>query len=131
MVASFSSRSSKAQSFGDVPGTEMRYLAFATDYDGTLATNGRVEEATVRSLERLKASGRKLLLVTGRHLPDLKRVFPLLELFDRVVAENGALLYDPANREEKVLAEAPKEAFLDALRAERVCFDVGRSIVAS
>jgi hydroxymethylpyrimidine pyrophosphatase-like HAD family hydrolase len=109
----------------------MRYLAFATDYDGTLATNGHVDEATVRSLQQLKASGRKLLLVTGRHLPDLQRVFPKLELFDRVVAENGALLYDPASREEKVLAEAPKEEFLQALRAERVQFEAGRSIVAT
>jgi len=95
----------------------MRYLALATDYDGTLATNGVVNDATVRSLEKLKASGRKLLMVTGRHLPDLQRVLQKLELFDRVVAENGALLYNPASREEKVLAETPKEEFLEALRA--------------
>ena len=109
----------------------MRYLAFATDYDGTLATNGCVDEATVRSLEQLKASGRKLLLVTGRHLPDLQRVFPKLGIFDRLVAENGALLYDPASREEKVLAEAPKEEFLHALHAEGVQFEAGRSILAT
>jgi hydroxymethylpyrimidine pyrophosphatase-like HAD family hydrolase len=109
----------------------MRYLALATDYDGTLATNGVVSDKTVRSLEKLKASGRKLLMVTGRHLPDLQRVLQKLELFDRVVAENGALLYDPASREEKVLAEAPKEEFLRALRAAGVIFDVGHCIVAS
>jgi hydroxymethylpyrimidine pyrophosphatase-like HAD family hydrolase len=109
----------------------MRYLALATDYDGTLATNGVVNDATVRSLEKLKASGRKLLMVTGRHLPDLQRVLQKLELFDRVVAENGALLYNPASREEKVLAEAPKEEFLQALRAAGVIFDVGHCIVAS
>ncbi|HEU0370000.1 MAG TPA: HAD family hydrolase, partial [Candidatus Acidoferrum sp.] len=109
----------------------MRYLALATDYDGTLATNGVVNHATVRSLEKLKASGRKLLMVTGRHLPDLQRVLQKLELFDRVVAENGALLYSPASREEKVLAEAPKKEFLQALRAAGVIFDVGHCIVAS
>jgi len=109
----------------------MRYLALATDYDGTLATNGVVNDATVRSLEKLKASGRKLLMVTGRHLPDLQRVLQKLELFDRVVAENGALLYNPASREEKVLAETPKEEFLEALRAAGVIFDVGHCIVAS
>jgi hydroxymethylpyrimidine pyrophosphatase-like HAD family hydrolase len=109
----------------------MRYLALATDYDGTLATDGRVDDRTIEALERLKASGRKLLLVTGRHLRDLQGVFPRLELFDRVVAENGALLYDPASREEKVLAEAPKEEFLKALLAARVTLDVGRCIVAS
>ena len=109
----------------------MRYLALATDYDGTLATDGVVKEDTVRALERLKASGRKLLLVTGRHMPDLQRVFAKLELFDRVVAENGALLYDPATREERVLAEAPKEEFLKALRDAGVPFAAGRAIVAS
>src|SRR5262250_1735641 len=109
----------------------MRYVVFATDYDGTLAANGRVDESTVHSLERLKASGRRLLLVTGRHLPDLQRVFAKLELFDRVLAENGALLYDPASREEKVLAAAPKGEFLHALRAAGVQFEAGRSIVAA
>jgi hydroxymethylpyrimidine pyrophosphatase-like HAD family hydrolase len=109
----------------------MRYLALATDYDGTLATDGAAKEETVRALERLKASGRKLLLVTGRHLPDLQRVFAKLELFDRVVAENGALLYEPASREEKVLAQAPTEEFLEELRRAGVSFDVGHCIVAS
>src|SRR5215472_6550369 len=109
----------------------MRYLALATDYDGTLATDGRVDDRTIQALERLKASGRKLLVVTGRHLRDLQRVFPRLELFDRVVAENGALVYNPASREENVLGEAPKEEFLKALLAARVTLDVGRCIVAS
>src|SRR5215813_9102810 len=97
----------------------MRYLAFAADYDGTLATDGRVDEATVRALEELKASGRKLLLVTGRHLPDLQRVFARLELFDCVVAENGALLYDPASREENMLAESGNQEFLDSFPTQR------------
>ena len=109
----------------------MRYLAFAADYDGTLATDGAVKDATVRALEDLKASGRRLLLVTGRHLMDLRLAFRNLELFDRVVAENGAVLYNPASREERVLAEAPKKEFLDALRAAGVKFEVGRAIVSS
>jgi hydroxymethylpyrimidine pyrophosphatase-like HAD family hydrolase len=110
---------------------KMRYLALATDYDGTLATDGVVHEETVRALERLKASGRKLLLVTGRHMPDLQQAFSRLELFDRVVAENGALLHDPATREEKVLAAAPTEEFLEALRKAGVVFEAGQAIVAS
>ena len=78
----------------------MRYIAFATDYDGTLATDGHVAEPTLAALEGLKASGRKILLVTGRHLGDLQAVFPQTNLFDRIVAENGAVLYDPTSREE-------------------------------
>jgi len=45
----------------------------------------------VDALERFRKSGRKLILVTGRELEDLESVFPRLELFDRVVAENGAV----------------------------------------
>ncbi|TIT33146.1 MAG: HAD family phosphatase, partial [Mesorhizobium sp.] len=75
----------------------MYFIALATDYDGTLAHEGIVAEKTVAALERVKKSGRKLILVTGRELPDLKRVFPEIGLFDKVVAENGALIYTPAS----------------------------------
>jgi HAD superfamily hydrolase (TIGR01484 family) len=110
----------------------MRYLALCTDYDGTIAHHGRVDDATLEALKELKASGRKLILVTGRELDDLQRVFEHLELFDRVVAENGALIYRPATKEERVLGEAPAAAFVEALRkrgVERI--SVGRSIVAT
>ncbi|TIV90480.1 MAG: HAD family phosphatase, partial [Mesorhizobium sp.] len=71
----------------------MYFMALATDYDGTLAHNGLVAASTLSALETLKRSGRKLILVTGRELPDLKEVFPEIGLFDKVVAENGALIY--------------------------------------
>jgi HAD superfamily hydrolase (TIGR01484 family) len=110
----------------------MRFLALATDYDGTLATHGSVDETTRVALVRLKESGRRLILVTGRELDELLAVFPHTELFDRVVAENGALLYRPAEREEKVLGERPTEAFVEALRARGVGpLSVGRVIVAT
>jgi hypothetical protein len=70
----------------------------ATDYDGTLAHDGVVDDATADSLIAFRLSGRRLLLVTGRELPDLLRVFPRIELFDRVVAENGALLFEPVTK---------------------------------
>src|SRR5687768_12948895 len=109
----------------------MRYLALATDYDGTLATHGTVEDAALEALERLRASGRRLLMVTGRELEDLGGVFPHLDLFDLVVAENGALLYWPATNEERVLAERPPEAFIARLLERGVPLSVGRAIVAT
>jgi HAD superfamily hydrolase (TIGR01484 family) len=109
----------------------MRYMALATDYDGTFATDGSVAPATLAALEALKASGRKTLLVTGRHLDDLRRVFPNIEVFDRIVAENGAILYDPASRDEKLLAEEPPLELLAALRRAGVKFNVGRAIISS
>src|SRR5207248_10223772 len=77
----------------------MRFLALATDYDGTLATDGAVDPETVAALRRLAATGRSLILVTGRQLNDLLRVFPEAGLFDAVVAENGAVLYRPGSGE--------------------------------
>ena len=98
----------------------MRYLALACDYDGTLALNGLVDEPTLAALERLLASGRKLILVTGRELPDLQTIFPHLNLFERVVAENGALLYRPGSREEIRLAERPPDTFIASLKSRGV-----------
>src|ERR1043166_4681563 len=110
----------------------MRYLAFATDYDGTLAHDGKVSSRTLRDLERVKNSGRKLLLVTGRELPDLERVFPEFQIFDRIVAENGALIFNPETNHITTLAERPPERFIEELKARKVSpISVGHVIVAT
>ncbi len=110
----------------------MYYAALATDYDGTIAHDGVVDAATIAALERLRAGGRRLVLVTGRELGDLQLVMPRLELFDRVVAENGALLYCPETRQERTLAPPPPPEFAARLRAMGVNpLSVGRVIVAS
>ena len=110
----------------------MLIAAFAFDYDGTLAENGTVDEATMAALRRLKAAGRKILLVTGRELPDLRRVFSQFEELDVIVAENGALLYLPSTGEERPLAAPPPVEFIAALRRREVTpLSVGRSIVAT
>jgi HAD superfamily hydrolase (TIGR01484 family) len=110
----------------------VRYLALATDYDGTLATDGAVDRETVAALRRLAATGRKLILVTGRQLNDLLHVFPEATLFDAVVAENGAVLYRPGNRETRVLAPPPSSHFVEALRRRRVApLWLGQVVVAT
>ena len=110
----------------------MRYLCLCTDYDGTIAHHGRVDAETIAALEELRASGRRLVLVTGREIDDLLRVFERVDLFDRVVAENGALLYRPKSREERVLGEAPPARFISELQRRGVGrISVGRCIVAT
>ncbi|MER9654232.1 HAD-IIB family hydrolase [Mesorhizobium sp. M0152] len=110
----------------------MYFIALATDYDGTLAHDGIVARKTLTALERFKKSGRKLVLVTGRELPDLKRVFPEVSLFDKVVAENGALIYTPASEEERVISPSPEPKFVARLKKHGVKpLSVGRSIVAT
>ncbi len=110
----------------------MRYHSLACDYDGTIAHNGRVDDETIAALGRLVDTGRRLILVTGRELQDLLTVCPHIGLFDRVVAENGAVVYCPATREEKLLGEPPPEPFVRALRKRGVSpVAVGRVIVAT
>ena len=102
----------------------------ACDYDGTIAEDGRVSEPTARALERVRESGRKLVLVTGRTLRDLREVCPESErMFDAIVAENGAVLYRPGAREVKALGEPPEPALLQALRQRGVGFATGTSSI--
>lgn len=109
----------------------MHYLALATDYDGTIAHDGVVDADTLAALVRLRASGRKLVLVTGRELEDLFTVFNHMDLFDWAVLENGALLYQPATKESRAVAPAPPAALVERLTAAGVPLSVGRSIVAT
>jgi HAD superfamily hydrolase (TIGR01484 family) len=110
----------------------MRFRVIAADYDGTLANDGRVDQETLQALACVRDSGRKLLLVTGRELERLRIVFPQLDLFDLIVAENGALLYHPTTGEEKVLGKGAPAAFVEMLRRSGAnSLSVGRSIVAT
>ena len=109
----------------------MRYSVLAVDYDGTIASHGVVSEETIGALKRVRASGRKVVLVTGRHLPDLKNIFSTLDIFHKVVVENGALIYDPATHEETSLCETPNQQLMDLLNERNVKFDAGRCIIAT
>jgi phosphoglycolate phosphatase (TIGR01487 family) len=107
------------------------YQALAIDYDGTLADQGTVSAKTLAAIHRLRASDKKLVLVTGRRLEELKQVFPDIGLCDLVVAENGALLYWPTTGQIKVLAEPAPARFVQELEARGVPVAVGRVIVAT
>ena len=83
-----------------------------------------------KRLRALAATGRKLILVTGRELRELLEIFPEARLFDYVVAENGAVMHRPATRESEILAQAPPEILLQELRRRHVTpLSVGSSIV--
>jgi hydroxymethylpyrimidine pyrophosphatase-like HAD family hydrolase len=113
------------------PSQGVRFHILATDYDGTIAHHGAVDDATRSALARLRASGRKLIMVTGRQLDDLQRVFPHVDLFDAIVAENGALVHLPAPRTTRLLGERPPEAFIQALRDRGIEPAIGEVIVAT
>ncbi len=110
----------------------MQFQALATDYDGTLAHDGVVDAATIAALVRLKQAGRKLLLVSGRELSDLLTVFPQIDLFDLAVLENGAVIYEPKQKQTRLLAEPPPGHFAAELKSRGVTpLSTGHVIVAT
>src|SRR3954469_25126211 len=109
----------------------MRYVALATDGDGTLLKNNRMADEVAVALERFRAAGGQLYLVTGERVEQLAEL-PRLDLFDHVVAENGAVLFDPATREEVVLCERPPAKLVETLRERGACeVNSGRVVVTT
>ncbi|MGD1949342.1 MAG: HAD family hydrolase [Leptolyngbyaceae cyanobacterium] len=110
----------------------MRYRAIATDYDGTLATDGRVSDTTLIALKRYQQAGGKLLMVTGRELTDLQRAFSELAIFDGVVVENGAVFFHPPSQRLQLLADPLPTEFVTALRTQQVApLNMGHVIIST
>lgn len=109
-----------------------RYTAIACDYDGTLAREGRVEDDTVRELRRLAATGQRLIMVTGRIVDELLTVCSCADLFDCVVAENGAVLYWPeSGKIEPLCAPIPDDFAKDLARRGVKPLAAGKIVLAS
>lgn len=109
-----------------------RYRVLATDYDGTIATRGIVNAGTLAALERARKAGLKLVLVSGRELGSLQRTFDRFELFDSMVLENGAVLYEPSIERERALCDPAPDRLVRALLERGVQpLSVGRVIVAT
>jgi hydroxymethylpyrimidine pyrophosphatase-like HAD family hydrolase len=108
------------------------YRVLATDYDGTIAHHGKVDDATLAALRRVRDAGMKLVLVSGRERESLARTFAAFEIFDFMVLENGATLYEPSTGAVLPLCDPPRVEFVEALRAANVHpLSVGNVIVAT
>jgi hydroxymethylpyrimidine pyrophosphatase-like HAD family hydrolase len=105
--------------------------ALATDYDGTLAHDGAVNEATLKAIKMLKEAGFRLILVTGRELHELRAIFPQITSFDLAVMENGAVLFHPHTGEIEALAAPPPSEFVARLHERGLPLQVGKAIVAT
>jgi hypothetical protein len=110
----------------------MRYQAIATDYDGTLAQDGLVDEATWAAIATYRQQGGKVILVTGREFDDLQQVCPPLDRFDAVIAENGGVAYWPEADQVTTQGEPPPAQFIERLRQAGIDqIHKGRVIVAT
>lgn len=110
----------------------MHFLGLAVDFDGTIARDGVVDVATRDALAAVRASGRRLIMVTGREQHDLVACFPEYAMFDRIVLENGAVLLDPATGQLRMLAPPPDPALVDHLHRLGIAnMSVGLSVIAA
>jgi phosphoglycolate phosphatase (TIGR01487 family) len=106
------------------------FQMLATDYDGTIATDGAITNETEKALLQAKEAGFLLALVTGREFDDLLRVCQQIKIFDLVVAENGAVLYFPVREHIEILASPPADNFILQLIHRNIPFSRGRVIVS-
>ena len=109
----------------------IRLSVLALDYDGTIAVDG-VLDATVRdALAEVRRQGITVILVTGRRMGELRRPIGGLQLFDAVVAENGAVVAHPAARRSKLLAQPPPPIFFQELNHRGIQFEAGECVIES
>ncbi len=110
----------------------MRFRVLAADYDGTVASEGVLGPETADAIRRLRESGRRAVLVTGRILDELLDICDDLDVFDLAVVENGALVYNPATGKQRLLAPTLPRRFVAALRSQGVTpLSVGRAILST
>ena len=110
----------------------MRYLALATDYDGTLAHHGRVDDEILAGLERLLASGRDL--IHGHRPPAgrTRRYFSPPGTFQVCRCREWCTAVLPCDAAMENLAEPPPIEFAATLQERGIdVLRIGHVIVAT
>ncbi|QNK80269.1 HAD hydrolase family protein [Nakamurella sp. PAMC28650] len=104
--------------------------AIALDLDGTISSNDDVSPTVMEALRVARYRRVRLLLVTGRTVRAVREVFPgLIDVFDVVVAENGAVLFvDGVGR---LLAEPVSHTLSDALEEDGIPLHRGEVLLAT
>ena len=88
------------------------------DLDGTLTNNEKIiTEETIFALKKLKSKNIKLVLASGRWDKFLLDYDTHINLFDYLVCNNGAEVYDIKNK------KAIKEEILDKDLVEEIAFN--------
>jgi hydroxymethylpyrimidine pyrophosphatase-like HAD family hydrolase len=107
----------------------VKLSVIAVDYDGTIASNGRAHRAALDAIRDARSRGIVVILVTGRILSDLRRSLPEHDIFDGIVAENGAVLAF-RNRGVRTLGRpAPRKLFDALCRRRNVPVTFGECVI--
>jgi len=108
----------------------LTYRAIACDSDGTLVEDKTLTDKTRQALDRFKSAGGILILATGETVQQVTE-FPDLFRFDLVIAENGALLYWPQTKREKLLTGQNPDELIARLEAEDITPDTVGEVIVS
>jgi hypothetical protein len=105
------------------------FRAVAIDYDGTLADADRPHPQALAALAEARAAGRRVVLVTGRLLPDLRAGFPDVDDYvDVIIAENGAVL--ARGCQQRLLASPLPAGLAAALTGHGIAIHAGEVLLA-
>jgi hydroxymethylpyrimidine pyrophosphatase-like HAD family hydrolase len=109
----------------------MHLSVLACDLDGTLAENGEVAPETWDALRQAKSAGLPLILVSGRPLDSFAADGPYYELFEAIVAEDGAVVYFPRRDMITFPFGNLRQEFVQRLEERDVPLEHGTVIVAT
>ena len=90
----------------------MKFSVLALDYDGTIARDSKTHVTIADAIRDARRQGIVLVLVTGRVLSDLRWLLNGQDLFDVIVAENGAVIEYSNGRTRKFGGPPPQEFLL-------------------
>lgn len=106
----------------------MRLSVIATDYDGTVATDGILHQDAKIAIQAARQRGVMVVIVTGRILSELRDVAGCLDFVDGVVAENGAVI-SLTSGHTMHLGAPPPLSLITALTERGIEFKVGQCVI--
>ncbi len=105
------------------------FKVVAADFDGTLASGGKLDPEVLRAIDRARGDGLAIVVVTGRIGAELHAEFPQLAGHaDALVLENGAVV--SFDGEVRALAPAVGPELDKALTERGIPFRRGQVLVA-
>jgi hypothetical protein len=107
----------------------IRLSVLALDYDGTIAVDGVLDPKVREVLAEVRRTDINVILVTGRRMDDLRRLIGDLQMFDAIVAENGAVVAHPATGRSTVIVQPPPPVFLQELKRHGIQFEAGQCVI--
>lgn len=106
----------------------MKFSVLALDYDGTIASDGKLDPEVKAAIAEVRRRGIAVVLVTGRILSDLCDIAGHLDFVDAVVAENGAVLaFNGGNS--RLIGLPPAPIFFEELGRRGIQFRAGQCVV--